>query len=126
LTTTNKDLFDFVPSSFSRRYFGAADLPALLQAHDFSCQLLGAGRIDALPRRHRWLRPLKAAARRFGLVPRTMQGKALLRRMLFGPLARMPQDLSQLDLPYTAPAPIAGSQLDRSHRFLYAVAKRQG
>jgi SAM-dependent methyltransferase len=126
LSTTNKDLFDFVPSPFSHRYFGGADLPPLLEAHGFSCQLFGAGRIDALPRRHRWLRPLKAAARRFGLVPKTMRGKALVRRMLFGPLPRMPHDLSQLDLPYAAPAAMDGRRPDRSHRFLYAVARRQG
>jgi len=124
LSTANKDLFDFVPSRFSQRYYGAMDLPALLHEHGFSCELFGASPVDALPRRHRVLRPLKAAARRLGLVPETMRGKTVLRRLLFGPLPRMPGDLASITLPWRPPVRIEGGAPDQLHRFLYALAQR--
>jgi len=36
LSSTNKDLFDFVPSPFSRTYYGSAELARLLSSHGFS------------------------------------------------------------------------------------------
>ena len=125
LTTVNKDLFDFVPSLFSQNYYGAAELGPLLRAHGFSCELFGAAPVHTLPRRHRMLRPLKAAARRLGLVPTTMRGKATLRTLLFGRLPLMPHDISELDLPYLPPIAVRAEEADRTHRFLYAVARRQ-
>jgi len=68
-------------------------------------EVFGYSRIDSLPLRHRVLWPMKALAQRLDLLPKTMRGKALLRRMLFGRLPRMPRD-----------AP------DRVHRFLYVVS----
>ena len=96
LSSTNKDLFDFVPSPLSRTYYGASELVRLLNSHGFSSKLCGYGGTDALPFRHRLVRPAKALAQRLDLLPKTMRGKALLRRTLFGRLPQMPRDLSEL------------------------------
>ena len=124
LSSTNKDLIDFVPCSLSHTYYGAADFVDLLSSHGFSCKLAGYSRTVALPYRHRLMLPVKALANRLDLLPKTMRGKALLRRGLFGRLPRMPCDLSVLapSLSYEPPVAIDCHAPDRIHRFLYVVS----
>jgi hypothetical protein len=69
------------------------------------------------------LRPVKVAARTLGLVPRTMRGKALVRRMLFGRLPVMPRDLTDVAPPSEEPVPLSNDVPDRVHRYLYAVGE---
>jgi SAM-dependent methyltransferase len=126
LTTTNPDLFDFLPSPLSHRYYGAADLGPLLERHGFDSELLGYHPTGALPLRHRLLRPVKVLASRLGLLPKTMRGKALLRRLVFGRLPPMPRDLAEVSLPRAPLYAIAGDRPDRLHRSVYVVARRHG
>ncbi|HLV68845.1 MAG TPA: class I SAM-dependent methyltransferase [Polyangiaceae bacterium] len=125
VSTTNPDLFDFVPSVHSRRYYGARELTALFSSAGFQPEVFGYSPTTSLPLRHRALRPVKAVVRRLGLVPKSMLGKALVRRMLFGPLPRMPRDLSGLDLPYEPPQPLRSGAPSREFRYLYCVARLQ-
>ena len=120
VSTTNPELFDFSPSPLSQRYYGATELAALLESNGFHPTLFGYGRSEGLPLRQRVLRPVKVLARTLGLVPRTMRGKALVRRLLFGRLPVMPGDLSGAAPPGEAPEGIATDASDRVHRFLYA------
>lgn len=124
LSTTNKDLFDFITSPFSYTYYGTAELVRLLNSHGFSCEVFGYSRTNSLPVRHRLLRSIKALAQRLHLLPKTMRGKAVLRRMLFGRLPRMPRDLLEVGPApaYAPPVPIARHKPDRVHRFVYLVA----
>lgn len=126
-SSTNKELLDFVPSAFSRTYYGADEIVRLLDGHGFFCKVFGYSRTDALPLRHRVLRPVKALAQRLGLLPRSMQGKALLRQMVFGRLPRMPHDLLELapTPSFAPPTTIACHAPDRVHRFIYVVAARR-
>jgi hypothetical protein len=126
ITSNNPDLFDFSPSPYSHRYFGAAELARMLEASGFNVSLAGYARTSGLPLRHRVLRPLKAAADRFGLVPKTMRGKQVLRRLIYGRLPEMPSDLGQLSLPYVPPSSIRSDAPEREHRFLYVSGERVG
>jgi SAM-dependent methyltransferase len=126
ITSNNPDLFDFSPSPYSHRYFGAAELARMLEASGFKVSLAGYARTSGLPLRHRVLRPLKAAADRFGLVPKTMRGKQVLRRLIYGRLPEMPSDLGQLSLPYVPPSSIRSDAPEREHRFLYVSGERVG
>ena len=123
LSTTNPDLFDFSPSPLSRRYYGASELARLFESSGFRAKLFGYGRTEGLPLRQRLLRPVKVAARTLGLVPRTMRGKALVRRMLFGRLPVMPRDLTDVAPPSEEPVPLSNDAPDRVHRYLYAVGE---
>jgi len=123
LSTTNPDLFDFSPSPLSRRYYGASELAGLLESSGFRPTLFGYGRIEGLPLRQRLLRPVKVAARSLGLVPRTMRGKALVRRVLFGRLPVMPRDLTTVLPPSDEPVAISRDVPDRVHRYLYVVGE---
>lgn len=124
ITSNNPDLFDFTKSPLSNRYYGAAELRQLLEENGFRPALFGYARASGLPLRHRVMRPLKAAAGKLGLVPKTMRGKQVLRRLLYGQLPRMPADLGTVSLPYSPPDPIDGRFAAREHRFIYASGEK--
>ncbi len=124
ITTNNPHVFDFLPSPLSHRYYSVTELAAVLAEHGFSSQISGYCLADALPLRQRLLRPVKTAAGRLGLLPKTMRGKALLRRLVFGKLPRMPRDLSTVALEYTPPQALANDRDDQRYRSLYVRADR--
>lgn len=124
ISSTNPALFDFVPSAHSVRYYQARELAALMQDERFRPTLYGYSATGELPKRHRLLRPIKAALRRLGLIPKSMRGKALVRRLLFGPLLRMPRDLSAVDVAYQPPVALPLDRACRDFRYLYLVGER--
>jgi len=126
LSTTNKDVFDFVPSPLSRHYYGVPELSELLSRHRFTYEFFGYSRTSDLPLRHRVLRPLKRVARTLRLVPRTMRGKARVRRLLFGSLPAMPHDLSTVNLSYSPPRSLPAGRPDREHRYVFCAARLAG
>lgn len=122
IATANKDLYDFNPSPYSHRYYGAAELTALFQAQGFRVELAGMTRVDVLPLRQRLLRPIKGVASRFNLIPDTMAGKKILKRLVFGGLVIMPAEITAEMFAYTAPEPIPIDRADTVHKVLYCVA----
>ena len=121
--TANKDLPDFNPSPFSHRYFGPPELVALLRPHGFAVECLGADPVGPLGIRGHALRTLKRAAVQLDLIPKTMKGKELLKRIAFGRLVELPKEIPEgesADLPRRIPA----DRPDREHRVLFSIARR--
>ena len=126
VATANKDLWDFNPSPHSHRYFGAVELPVLFARHGFGVRLFGDTPVDAVSLRQRILRPVKKVVVSLGLMPRTMGGKKLLKRLVFGSMVAMP---ARLEIPPGldwSPAPILAGEPDRRHKVLLCEATREG
>jgi len=60
---------------------------------------------------------------RCGLVPRTMHGKALLKRLLFGPLVRYPDELQEEMAPSWRPYSIPSTDTASGFKVIYAVGR---
>jgi len=122
VATANKDLYDFNPSAHSHAYFGAADLPGLFARHGFTVRLFGDTPVDKVSMRQRVLRPVKKIAVTLNLIPRTMGGKRLLKRLVFGRMVAMP---ARLEIPpderFAGPEIPAG-QPDRRHKVVFCEA----
>jgi SAM-dependent methyltransferase len=121
IATANKDLPDFNPSPFSHRYYGAADLARLFETNGFECELFGYLPVGSLSWRQKLLRPVKKLAVTLNLVPKTMAGKKLLKRLVFGRLTPMPAELPPQDMRIDPPARIE-AQPDHTHKVLYCCA----
>jgi SAM-dependent methyltransferase len=121
IATANKDLPDFNPSPFSHRYYGAADLARLFEADGFDCELFGYLPVGTLSWRQKLLRPIKKVVVALNLMPKTMAGKKLLKRLVFGRLTPMPAELPPQVTPIDPPARIE-AQPDRTHKVLYCCA----
>jgi SAM-dependent methyltransferase len=124
VASANPDLWDFNPSPYSVRYYGAADLAGLFAAAGLPCRLFGHLPVAAVPLRQRLLRPIKKMAASLGLIPKTMAGKKWLKRLVFGGLVAMPAEIDAQNTPYQPPTPLPTTQPDRHFKVIYAAATK--
>lgn len=122
LCTANKLVPDFNPSPYSVRYYSSEELRELFEAHGFAVTVLGAFRAAPSSLRSRVISMVKRAAVALHLVPRTMKGKALLKRLFFGPLQPAPTELVPGLGTLEVPARIARGANDTGYRVLYVAA----
>jgi ubiquinone/menaquinone biosynthesis C-methylase UbiE len=123
IATANKDLFDFNPSPHSVRYLGVVELGEELKEYGFSCEFFGAAPIGEVSVRQKLLRPIKMIAARLGVIPKSMAGKKLLKRLVFGQLIRMPAELVPDAYRYVPPQPVPAGKADRAHKVLLCAAR---
>ncbi len=126
ITTANKDLFDFNPSPFSVRYYGVPELKDLLAMHGFSSAFFGDTPLESVSLRQRLLRPIKQFAVRFRLMPRTMRGKKLLKRLVFGRLMSMPAEIGPDTAPRQLPISLPADTPDLTHKVIFCLATLKG
>ncbi|MFM1813513.1 MAG: hypothetical protein RLZ98_208 [Pseudomonadota bacterium] len=124
IATANKDMADFNPSPHSNVYHGAVELVRLMAGNGLTCELFGAWTYAAASPLQRILVPVKQFAVSAGLIPKTMAGKKLLKRMVFGRLEAMPAELMPEAEAYNPPVPVEQGSADRVHRVLYCAARK--
>lgn len=100
VSTANKDLYDFNPSPHSYKYYGVVELEVLFSSCGFSSEFFGDGAIGETSFRQRVLRPIKKLVVGLDLMPKTMSGKKLLKRLVFGELVKMPKEIGAPLDPY--------------------------
>jgi len=122
VATANKDLWDFNPSPLSHRYYGVCELAELFRDAGLEVELYGYLPVGTVSWRQQLLRPAKKLAVRAGLMPKTLKGKRLLKRFVFGRLVRMPAELPAPDHEVEQPAVLSTSESDRVHKVLYCCA----
>ena len=121
IATANKDLYDFNPSPLSTRYYGADELVRMFRDAGFDAEVFGYMPIGEVSARQRILRPIKRAAVALGLMPKSLKGKRLLKRFVFGRLVPMPAELPTPG-PIEAPVPLSPTEPDRLHKVIYCRA----
>lgn len=124
LATANKDLYDFNPSPFSHAYYNPPELTPLLASHGFSAAFFGGSAVPSPGLKTRLVRALKRIAVTYKLIPGSMAGKRLLKRLVFGRLVQMPVELQAHGLRLDPPLPIPAEQADTRHLVLYCLAKK--
>jgi ubiquinone/menaquinone biosynthesis C-methylase UbiE len=122
IATANKDLADFNPSPLSHRYYGAVELADLFREAGFEVELYGHMPVSGVALRQQLLRPIKALAVNLGMMPKTMRGKKLLKRLVFGRLVPMPAELPASPAEMVSPVPLPQDRADRVHKVLYCCA----
>lgn len=124
LATANPGRPDFNPSPQSTRYFTGSQLVALLGAHGFEPELYGGFPLEADGAAGRLLRVLKRVAVALHLIPKTMAGKELLKRLVFGKLVEFPAEVTGSTGTCSAPALVENPAAASGYKVLYAVARR--
>lgn len=122
IATANKDLYDFNPSPHSFQYYGVKELHELMRSCRFSCKCYGYLSVETIGVRQRILRPIKKIVVNLGLMPKSMAGKKLLKRLIFGNLVKMPAEIKDGMTGYTQPTPLAAGQADRKFKVIYCEA----
>ena len=122
MAVPNPDLYDFNPAPHSTTYPNPPGLAALFTPHGFEVRCFGYLPIDAVSLRQRVLRPVKKLAVSLNLMPKTMAGKALLKRLVFGDLKPLPAEITPDMMSYLPPSDISADQPDHRHKVLYCAA----
>jgi SAM-dependent methyltransferase len=124
IANANKDLYDFNPSPHSYTYHGVVELEQLFSSHGFSVECFGFLPVTEVSLRQKVLRPVKKAAVSLGLVPKTTGGKKWLKRVVFGKMVRMPEEIQEGMVSYKAPTSLPLNWPDRTHKVIYCAANR--
>jgi len=123
IASANKDLFDFNPSPFSVTYYGVVEMAELLHRHGFSARFFAGAPASQGGLAHTLIRVTKKTVVALHLMPKTMRGKRLLKRIVFGKLIPMPAEVPA-GLRYEAPVAIDATQPDTTHQVIFSAATR--
>lgn len=128
ISNANKDLFDFNPSPHSHVYHGVRELGELFGPLGFTLEFWGDTPVAKLSLRQKVLRPIKKAVVGLGLMPKTMAGKKLLKRLVFGSMVPFPRELAPAAAASAdfraAFTPLQTGVADLSHKVLLCAAHK--
>ncbi|OVE79870.1 hypothetical protein BVY01_01320, partial [bacterium I07] len=125
ISSANKDLYDFNPSPYSVTYYGVIELKELLKDHNYQTKFYGYKSISNVSLIQKISRPVKAAVVRLNLMPKSMEGKKLLKKLIFGELKKMPSELKLDDYTYVEPDELEGDKIDTIHKVIYCRALKE-
>lgn len=122
IVSANCDLYDFNPSPHSFKYLGVADMSQALRENGFNPTFFGGTPVSSTSLLQRILRPVKKIVVSLGLMPRTMAGKKILKRLIFGPMQSMPAEIDGSLRKYEAPTKIPADVPDLLHKVIFCAA----
>lgn len=124
--TANKDWSGFNPSPMSHRYFSAPELSELLSRSGFDTQLFAESPASSGGPAGKVLGAVKKLAVKFHLIPKTMKGKEILKRLFMGKLTALPPEVHERMAEYVPPVPIPHDLRHTSHKVIFAVGRVRG
>ncbi|MGH7127461.1 MAG: class I SAM-dependent methyltransferase, partial [Planctomycetaceae bacterium] len=123
ISTVHPQWRGFNPSPFSVHYPTAGELYDLVHAEGFTTHLYAAfpaKPIGSAGRLISWVRRLAVAGR---LIPRTMRGKELLKRLFYGQLSPVPRIVHDGMAPCADMVTLSSDANAREYKFLYVLAE---
>jgi SAM-dependent methyltransferase len=123
ICSANKDLPDFNPSPHSYRYFSPPHFTRLLVPYGFKIECYGDFPVDYGTMKQRALSFIKQVMVCLHFMPKTMAGKRLFKRLVFGRLVPMPAELEPHIVTATAPSSIATDKPDTIHKVILVAAR---
>ena len=122
VATANKVFYDFSPNPFSYTYYGVRKLAQLFNNSGFNCDFFGNIPVSNISLWQRLLCPIEKIIVGLNLMPETMIGKTLVKRLVFGRLVYMPAEIDDSTACYDRPVQLAADKPDRIHKvILYAA-----
>jgi SAM-dependent methyltransferase len=122
ICTVNPQWRDFNPSPFSVSYPTAQQLSEMLSEHRFSSEVFGA--FPTVRTNKDWFVSLaRRAAVALNLIPRTMKGKQLLKRLFLGRLYPMPAEISDGFASYHCPVSLDSNHRAQEFKLLFAIGR---
>jgi ubiquinone/menaquinone biosynthesis C-methylase UbiE len=123
IATVNKDWSEFNPSPFSTHYFSIPELNELLGKKGFKTEIYGA--FSVLPKgvMEKIIAIIRKVAVALHLIPKTMKGKELLKKIFYGRLQPLKEEIEEGICGYTPPFPIPSDIANYEYKVIYCVAK---
>ncbi|MFQ6079305.1 MAG: class I SAM-dependent methyltransferase [Thermodesulfobacteriota bacterium] len=123
IATVNKDWPEFNPSPLSTYYFSPPELGHLLQSNGFEVEFYGA--FSAVPKtvKEKIVATIRKCAIAFHLIPKTMKGKEFLKKIFYGKLLLLREEIEDGMCEYVPPVPIPSDIPNFEYKVIYAVAR---
>jgi ubiquinone/menaquinone biosynthesis C-methylase UbiE len=121
ICSVNPEWADFNPSPHSTRYPSAPELARLLIEAGFRAEFFAAFPAGSAGIGGTAVAILRRVAVALRLVPRSMEGKAWLKRLFYGKLREMPPELSDPELAAPEPVPVEPGQVGSRWKVYYAL-----
>ena len=123
ISNANKDIFDFNPSPHSHTYHGVVELARLFGTRGFRTEFWGSTPLAEVSFKQKFLRPVKKIAVSLNLIPGSMSGKRLLKRLVFGPLVPMPAEITgDTATAVVPPTALSATEPSRNFKVIYCAA----
>tara|TARA_B100000886_G_scaffold190530_1_gene131117 strand:+ start:15566 stop:16342 length:777 start_codon:yes stop_codon:yes gene_type:complete len=123
ISTANKDLYDFNPSPYTYNYYGVIELQQIFKRNNFVTKFFGDVSTKNISFRQKFLRPVKKIAVKLNIVPRSMIGKKILKKLVFGNLVNLPYEIEENMVKYNLPSIISSKKTDREFKVIFCEAK---
>jgi ubiquinone/menaquinone biosynthesis C-methylase UbiE len=123
IATVNKDWQEFNASPFSTRYFSVPDLSKALHESGFKAEFYGTFSVVPSTLRERVISQLRKIAVRLHLVPRTMKGKELFKKVFYGKLVPLKAEIEEGICEYVPPEPLSVDTINSEYKVIYSVAR---
>ena len=120
----NPERPDFNPSAFATGYLNALGLYNALRDHRFEPSVYAGFPCDADSTWDRVLRPIRRVAIKSHLIPRSMRGKAFLKRVIYGKLPRLGAVTATDSSGFQPPLLLDPTKLCTGYKNLYATGVR--
>jgi len=122
ICTVNKDWADFNPSPSSTKYFSASELYSLVNQKFSKVELFGAFAVSRERIKNKTISFIKRTAMAFNLIPKTMKGKEIFKRIFFGKLLTLPAEIEDGVAEYSPPVPLSNDYPNCKYKVLFSVA----
>jgi SAM-dependent methyltransferase len=123
--TVNKDRPLFNPSPFSVRYFSVPELCTLFKQKFSDVDFYGGFPIDAKGMKDIIVSFIKKVAITLHLIPKTMKGKELLKRLFFGKLYTISSEIKEDMTAYLKPIAISSDLPNSSYKVIFVVGHKR-
>jgi len=124
ICTANKNWSDFNPSPFSTKYFSVPELYEKAKSFGFRVSMYGSFPDINTSILSKLVSIIKRTVIALNLMPKTMKGKVLFKRIFLGNMLNYPSKLKEDMFVYENPVPIPVDQIDKNHTAIFAVCQK--
>ena len=121
MCTANKDWADFNPSSYSVKYFSVPELSSLIKRKFRRVDFCGGFSTKGNGLKDSIVSFIRRTAVNLHLIPKTMKGKELFKRLFFGKLYSLPPEIKDDITEYIEPVPISSDSPNSSYKVIFTV-----
>ena len=124
VSTVNRHWAEFCPSPYATTYLDAEMLVAAADREGMRSELYAAFPAAAHGLKHQAIGVIRRAAVTLGVVPKSIKHKEMLKRVFFGRLTPIPDEVTDDMAPYSAPQRVQPAAVGDRFKLLYLVACR--
>ena len=124
--SVNKEWTEFAPSAFSTSYFSINEICNILKHKGFTTlEFFGAFSTQITSIKHKIISIVRRTVIALNLMPKTLKGRVLFKRLFFGNLKPLPFEISEGMADLDPPEFLKENNFNNEYKIFYCVARRE-